>query len=416
MNYLQLALRNIKRHGNRSVVTILTICLGFTALGVIGGVVTNIFSRLKQQAIIVEKLGHLTFAQEGYFENNKMEPEKYLWNKKQLDEILEVIKNDPEVELATPRLSLFGIASNGKASTIFITEGVIPEDDEKLMNTPVDGRTKPTTAISISTGNKVTTEVAIGSELSQNLGLGKGEYFTLLTTTKDGMANAVDTDIIDVYNTGNPATNDKFVLTNFNLAQELYDTDGAQRIVVTVKDDKKLDEVKTRLLASLKAKGHDLEAKDWEELSLFYGRVTKMFGIIFRVLMAIISVVVLLTLLNTMQMAVSERTREIGTMRAIGMLRKKVIFIFCIEGLVMAFLGCLVAVPILLGISGLLQALDVSFIPPVGSAPVPITLIFKPFNIILVTVLFSIAALVSSYTVSRRISRQPVVDSLLKIN
>lgn len=416
MNYLKFALRNIKRHGNRSLVTILTVCLGFTALGVLGGVVTNIFSRLKQQAIVVEKLGHLTFVQEGYFENHKMEPEKYLWNKQQLDEIMGVIKDHPEVNLVTPRLSLFGIASNGKASTIFITEGVVPEDDEKLMNTEVDGRKKPLSAISISSGSESSSEVAIGSELSKNLGLDKGSYFTLLTTTKDGMANAADTDIIDVYNTGNPATNDKFVLTNFSLAQDLYDTDGAEKVVVTVKDDKRIEEVKTQLLASLKEKGYDLEAKNWEELSLFYGRVTKMFGIIFRVLMAIISVVVLLTLLNTMQMAVSERTREIGTMRAIGMLRGKVILIFCIEGLVMAFIGCLVAAPILIGISAILEALDVSFIPPVGSAPVAIALMFKPFNIILVTVLFSVAALVSSYTVSRRISKQPVVDSLLKIN
>lgn len=416
MNYLKFAFRNIQRHKNRSLVTIMTVCLGFIALGVLGGVVTNIFSRLKGQAIIVEKLGHLTFAKKGYFANHKIEPEKYLWEKDELTEILEIIRQDEEVTLATPRLSLFGVASNGRSSTIFLTEAVVPEDDAHLMNTVVDGRQRTAGAISISTGTHNTAEVAIGSELSENLGLEKGSYLTLLTSTKDGMANAIDTEIVDVYNTGNPATNDKFVLTNFSMAQELYDTEGAERVVVVLNDDGQIDSAKERLLETLNKAGYEIEAKDWKELSLFYGRVTKMFGIIFRVLTAIITVVVLLTLLNTMQMAVTERTREIGTMRAIGMLRRGIIAVFCTEGIVMAIMGCVVAVAALFGIAAILNALNVSFIPPVGSAPVPITLMLKPVNIILVLVLFSVAALVSSFLVSRKISRQKVADSLLQIN
>ncbi|XLS29697.1 ABC transporter permease [Flavobacteriaceae bacterium M23B6Z8] len=415
-NYIQLALRNIRRHKNRSLVTILTICLGFTALGVLGGVVTNIFSRLKGQAIIVEKLGHLTFAKSGYFENHKMEPEAYLWDEKELTDILTILKEDSEVTLATPRLSLFGVASNGKASTIFITEAVVPEDDKKLIQTVVDGRKGIANMVTIDEETAAKGKVAIGSELSENLGLKKGAYLTLLTTTKEGMANAADATVENVYNTGNPATNDKFILTRFDLAQELYDTRGAERIVVLLKDPDKIDAARTRLLAKISKAGYAVEARSWKERSLFYGRVTTMFGIIFRVLIVIITVVVLLTLLNTMQMAVSERTREIGTMRAIGMLRRKVIAIFCIEGVVMAFLGCLLAVPVLLGLSALLEVLEVSFIPPVGSSPVPITLLFKPFNIVLVLVLFTGAALVSSFLVSRKIARQPVIDSLLKIN
>lgn len=416
MNYLQFAFRNIQRHKNRSLVTIMTVCLGFTALGVLGGVVTNIFSRLKGQAIIVEKLGHITFAKKGYFENHKIEPEQYLWEQDELDKILTIIRKDNEVELATPRLSLFGVASNGKASTIFITEAVVPEDDEQLMNTVVDGRKRTSGAISISTGTNANTEVAIGSELAESLGLGKGEYLTLLTSTKDGMANAVDTEIVDVYNTGNPATNDKFVLTSFSLAQELYDTQGAERVVVVLKDAEKIESTQERLLQKLNQAGFEVEAKDWEELSLFYGRVTFMFGVIFRVLTAIITIVVLLTLLNTMQMTVTERTREIGTMRAIGMLRRSVIAVFCTEGILMALIGCVFAVMVLFGIGAILEALNVTFIPPVGSAPVPITLMLKPVNIIRVLVLFSVAALVSSYIVSKKISQQKVADSLLQIN
>lgn len=416
MNYLQFAFRNILRHRKRSIVTIMTVCLGFTALGVIGGMFNNIFSRLKAQAIVVEKLGHITFAKEGFFRNGKMEPEKYLWEKGEMDGILKVLRADPNVVIATPRLRMFGIASNGKASTIFITEATVPKDDQLLIHTPIDGRTENGSAISLNPDQAKRTQVAIGSELSSLLGINKGQFLTLMTSTKSGMVNALDVDVTDVYNTGNPSTNDKFVLTDFSLAQELYDTEGAERVVVTIKDPDNIQAVQAALLGKLTAAGHKIEAQSWEDQSMSYKKVTAMFGVIFRVLTAIITVIVLLTLLNTMQMAVAERTQEIGTMRAIGMLRRGVIQIFCIEGITMAIIGCMFAVPVLLVISNILRLANASFIPPVASVPVPLVLLLDPRRVVVVFVLFCLASLLSSFFVSRKISRQKVVDSLIHVN
>ena len=416
MNYFQLSLRNILRHRNRSLVTITTVCLGFIALGVIGGVLTNIFSRLKGQAIVIEKLGHITFAKEGFHENGKLNPEKYLWDKPQVAGILQTLRADPDVVIATPRIKMYGIASNGKASTIFITEAIVPDDDQQLIKTPIDGRIEDAGTVSLSSEKARFSEVAIGSELASMLGVKKGEHLTLLATTKDGQANAVDVDVATVYNTGNPGTNDKFVLTDFTLAQQLYDTEGAERIIVTVKQPEKVLEVKERLLSKLKSAGYLVEAKGWEEQSLTYNKVKMMFGAIFRVLTIIITVIVLLTLLNTMQMAITERTREIGTMRAIGMLRRDVIKIFSIEGVMMGIIGCMVAVPILFLISNLLQVANITFIPPVASSAVPLVLKLDPQKLVFVFVVFTIAALISSFLVARKISRQKVVDSLMQFN
>ena len=414
MNLIKLAARNIRRHRKRSTVTILTICLGFTALGVIGGIVNNIYSRLKGQAIVVEKLGHITFAKEGFFANGKIEPEKYLWTQDELDRIQAVVRADERVAVATPRLSLLGIASNGNASTVFLTEAIVPADDRELIETPVDGRRRTRGATTLAAGGGQQTDVAIGSELAANLGLEEGDFLTLLTTTKEGMANAVDVDIRQVFNTGNPATNDKYVLTNFELAQDLYDTRGAQRLVVTLHEDGDVDGVRDELVAQLTAAGLSVEARSWDEQSLYYAKIRTMFGAIFRVLTIIITVVIVLTLLNTMQMAVAERTQEIGTMRAIGMQKAQIIALFCLEGIIMGVVACALSVPILLGISQLLKALDVTFIPPVASVAVPIALMLQPKTLVVVFVLFCLAALVSSFSASLRIARQNIVDSLTK--
>lgn len=415
MNYFQFALRNILRHRRRSIVTIMTICMGFTALGVLGGFLNNIFSRLKGQAIVAERFGHLTFAKKGFSENGKLEPEKYLWNAQELNNILTTLRKDPNVELATPRLRMFGVTSNGKASTIFITEAIVPSDDNKLLQTNVDGRTKIEGLVTFDPQKK-SSDVIIGSELATMLKIGDGQDLTLLTSTKDGVANAMDVKVVKSYNTGNPATNDKFVLSDFELAQDLYDTDGAERVVVTLKNPDKIVEIQEELMAKLGASGHQLEVKTWDELSPSYKKVTTLFGIIFRVLTIIISVIVLLTVLNTMQMVVAERTKEIGTMRAIGMLKNQVILLFCTEGLIMGILGCLMAAPILTIIANILIMAGISFTPPVASVAVPLLLILTPKNIITVFLLFSIVAIVSSFFVSRRIANQQVVDSLMQSN
>ena len=414
MNLLTLAIRNILRHRKRSTVTIITICLGFTALGVIGGLVDHIYSRLKGQAVVVEKLGHLTFAREGFFANGKTDPAAYLWEGEDLDRVLALLRADERVALATPRLSLFGIASNGEASTIFITEAIVPDDDRRLITTTIDGELRDNGVMTLPTAPERRTDVAVAGELAGSLGLEVGDYFTLLTSTKDGMANAIDVDVGQIWNTGNPAINDKFILSNFALSQELYDTRGAQRVVVTLHDETIIPEVRADLLATFAAAGLAVEARPWNERSLYYEKIRTTFGAVFGVLVIIITIVVVLTLLNTMQMAVAERMREIGTLRAIGLRQRQVVALFCTEGVIMGVVACLLALPVLFLISGALLLLNVTFVPPIASAPVPIALFLRPSPLLLVFGLFCLAALLSSYLASRRISRQRIVDSLTK--
>jgi putative ABC transport system permease protein len=410
MGYFQYAFRNILLHRRRSWVTLLAVTFGFTALGVFGGMVNNIFQRLKDQAITVEKLGHLTVAKDGFFMNGKMEPEKYLWTQKESEEILDILRKDSSVTLATPRLRLFGIASNGKASTLFLSEAVVPEDDQILTGAlgPTGGDVSGIVTLRSEDGESV----AIGSELSSILGVGEEQYLTLLTNTATGMANAVDAKVTEVYNTGNPATNDKFVLLPYDLAASLYDAQGAERIVIMLKNEGDIEEERERLIQLLASSGHAVEMRTWNELSLFYERVTVMFGVIFRVISVIITLVVLLTLLNTIFMSVAERTREIGTLRAMGLRQRAVLRIFQSEGIILALTGITLSIPILLSIQALFGFLKVSFIPPVASAPVMIMLVFKPAKLAAVTVMFCIAAVFASTWASRGAAKKQIVDAL----
>ncbi len=410
MEYLSYAFRNIIQHRRRSIITILAVTFGYTALAVFGGMVNNIFGRLKDQAITVEKLGHLTIAKDGFFTNGKMEPEKYVWSKAECDSLLAILRSDPGVKLATPRLKLFGIASNGKASTIFLSEGIVQEDD-KVLTAEIDpGNPNVTGIVNLTPGHN--DEVAIGSELSSILGVGEEQYLTLLTNTKTGMANALDAKVTTVYNTGNPATNDKYVLVPFDFAQRLYDTEGAERIVVLLKDESQLEAERARLTEKLNGLGFQIEIQTWNELSLFYERVTLMFGVIFRVISVIITLVVLLTMLNTIFMSVTERTREIGTLRAMGMRRSTVVRIFVYEAILMGVMGVVLSVIPITLVYNLMAFLKISFIPPVASAPVMIRLVLQPPKLVVVCAMFLISSIVASVAASRSAAKRKIIDAL----
>lgn len=410
MNYLKLAFRNLSRNRKRTIVTVLTITLGFTALGTIGGMLSNIFSRLKEQAIVNERLGHFSIAKEGAGSNGKLFPEKYLWDQVELNKILEIIRSDQDVVLATPRIALNGIISNGKTSTIFISEGVVPSDDNILFQTDIDGRIQHDNVAGLPENSEEV--ISISEELATSLKVKKGDVLTLLTSTKDGIANAIDVTVGNIFNTGNPATNDKFLLSNLALLQRLYDTNGAMKVVITVSHIDDLEKIQNRVIGKLNSKDFKVESQTWNKMSSSYEKVKAMFGVIFRVLTVIISVIVLLTALNTMQMNVNERTKEIGTIRAIGMTSANVVKLFCFEGLVMTLLGCGLGIVMLLLVKTALSLLNVTFIPPVASISVPISIVLTLSQLIITFTVFLLVGVLSAFLASRRIARQSVIDSL----
>jgi ABC-type lipoprotein release transport system permease subunit len=57
-------------------------------------------------------------------------------------------------------------------------------------------------------------------------------------------------------------------------------------------------------------------------------------------LVVILMVVVVIGILNTLAIAIRERTREIGTLRAIGMQRRKVLWLFLLETALLGLAGC----------------------------------------------------------------------------
>jgi putative ABC transport system permease protein len=409
--WLIISLRNIVKNGRRSLMTVLAIALGYAAVNLFQGYVHSTYAGLTKAAIHGEGLGHLTIYKKGFMEQGKLYPEKYQFSREDVEKISEVLKGQPDVELVTPRLSITGIISNGKNSTIFISEGLVPADDVAIRGDLTKYRSFKGSYLT----DREQTGVVVGSELAKMLDLKQGSDAVILSNTYSGMANALDVKVLGIYNTGTSATNDKMVLMTHRHAQDLMDFNGAERLVILLKDGengKSAAAASARIRGLLDDEGIAVEVKTWNELSVFYNQVKNLFDMIFLFIFSIVLVIVVMSVINTMSMSVMERTREIGTMRALGLKRCGVKFLFSLEGVLLGILGSAAGCVIFFAVYAVITVAHPTYIPPASSNPVPlqIDLIWPA----LLRSMFLMAALsmFAAFVPARRSARMTIVDAL----
>ena len=184
------------------------------------------------------------------------------------------------------------------------------------------------------------------------------DVLTLSAPTDRGVNNTADVRVAAIArNVGLLSAFSAFI--NASALRQLYGinqrTTGA--IHLYLKDPARADTVAARLRAGLKDAGwrvmdpdpqpywmklmQTVPAEDWtgqkldvttadEEMGQFKQFIVAL-RIVTWLLAVILMVVVIVGILNTLAIAIRERTREIGTLRAIGMQRQKVLWLFLLE-------------------------------------------------------------------------------------
>lgn len=78
------------------------------------------------------------------------------------------------------------------------------------------------------------------------------------------------------------------------------------------------------------------------------------------ILAVVLMVVVIIGILNTLAIAIRERTREIGTLRAIGMHRRKVLWLFVLESALLGILGTAGGALVAAAVAGVVNRLSIA--------------------------------------------------------
>ena len=204
--------------------------------------------------------------------------------------------------------------------------------------------------------------ILIFDEQAKRLGVRAGDQLTLSAYTLRGVANTLDVRVVAVAkNIG--------LLSSFNTfvpeatLRTLYglNEDSTGFVLVYLKDPKMVPEVQERLRRVLGAAGNllmdpdprafwfkfqDVNREGWtgqkldvtaweDEISFIQWSITAISWLSYT-LVGILLVIIAVGLMNTLWISIRERTREIGTLRAIGMQRARVLAMFLVESFLLS--------------------------------------------------------------------------------
>ncbi len=415
-NTFKLALRGLLRNRRRSLVTLLAIALGFSAITLFAGYTHNVYDGLARQSIHGELLGHLTLSKRGMRKEGKLDPERYMLTANEVSAITKILQQEPHVVLISPRLSMSGLVSNGRASTIFMAEGIEPSAMERLQKNILTEREKASgmyEKVKKELDPKHDEVVELSEGLVDMLHLTAGGQAAVLVNTLSGQANALDITVGHTFNTGNAGSNDKFAFVSLALARSLLDAEGrADRLTVLLDDVNQTAVMRDTLQTKLNAAGFDVEIQTWQELSDFYNQVHGMFDMIFGFIFSIVLTVVIMSVANSMGMTVVERTREIGTLRAIGLKRSGVVKLFTMESMLLTLIGCVTGLLITLLVRWGINVANISYTPPNSAAAVPLLVDLDTGRIIFTFFLMGMVGTLAAYMPARRAAKKDIIDAL----
>jgi len=255
----------------------------------------------------------------------------------------------------------------------------------------------------------------LGVGLARAFGVKPGDELTVLTSTRPGSINALALKVRGVWESGEKAYDDRFLRVGLPEVQRLLDLEGGevQSVVLLLDRTENTAAVRADIERLIRERGLPLELKTWDDLALRYHQVRELFGRIFAVLTVIVSIMVVFGITNTMTMAIFERTREIGTVMALGTRRRGVVSMFVLEGFVLGMLGAVAGVALGVLLAKAISAVGIQLPPPPGSTRGFLVQIFVVPAVLAQAVQLSIvAATLASLYPAWRAARLNVVEAL----
>ena len=332
----KLAFRNVFRYKKRTIITFSAISygLGLMAVGIslYKGVDTHAMDN-----IINNQTAHLKILAAGYFEEKDEVPLEFTIDEPQ--EIKSLLKDNQNIQGIESRILFQASIISGMDELPCLGVAIEPEVDPlvfKIKDSIKDGRfLEPSES-----------KIILGSGLARDLGLKVGDDCTLRVffSIEDFIWNALDLEIIGIAKTENPIVNRGTVFIPLTLAQEALSLENrVTELAVRIEDRSKLLEVRDSIESRLATLSKDYEVVSFEEYASDFKELMRLRSRIQALIPLMMILIATLGIVNTMLMAVMERTREIGMLAAMGMRKMEVMLVFVFEGAIIGIFGSLAA-------------------------------------------------------------------------
>jgi putative ABC transport system permease protein len=397
----KLALRNVLRHKARTGMTLLAIIVGVVGLILSGGFVHDIFTQLGE-VLIHSQSGHMQVARSGYFQRGARSPEKYLIDNP--EPLRKQIMAANGVKDVMGRLYFTGLLNNGRSDLPIIGEGIEPGHEARLGSGMVISAGR-------QLGEKDANGMMLGHGLAHSLKLKPGDWATLVISTPDGALNSQEFQIVGIFQTFSKDYDARAVRIPLAAAQDLLATPGVNTLVVALQRTRDTDAIAATLTEKLAGQG--LEVNTWLKLNDFYAKTVAMYDVQFGVLRIIILLMVLLSVINSVNMSVFERIGEFGTMMALGNRSRRVVELIILENVIIGLAGATLGVCLGMALALIISAIGIPMPPPPNADLTYVAHIrIVPSVIVSAFAVGFIATVLATFLPAARVRRIPVVDAL----
>jgi putative ABC transport system permease protein len=330
--FAKIALLNIIKHAKRSVVVFVGVAVAVLVLSLIGGLIRGVMGTFISS--IVPTAGHVVVTEAASKDAANPLDLKYL-----IPDADTLVANlhDDRITVAESVLT-FGallvqpipVDSKAEAKNLGMLGQAVKPDTQFLANI----RGGMTSGKFLPDGQGV----ALSNKAAKLLGVSLGGTVMVLVQNRDNGPDYRELPITGLFNSGSDTTDLNVFVVSQNVAREVLDTEVMSReLRFLVKDADTAPAVATELARQLN--NPDLRVEPWQVTFSSLLSVLKFVEIIFFIIRVFFVVVAGSVITNSILMTVFERTREYGTLRAIGLKRGQLQGMILTEGAILGAFG-----------------------------------------------------------------------------
>jgi ABC-type lipoprotein release transport system permease subunit len=328
--FFQLGWRNIWRNRRRTLVILTAVVIGVWSMIFLGALMRGVADQFVLNGIKT-LTGHIQVHHPGYrddpvVENSMTEPSEVE---------VALTKLLPHGSRWAPRVRVNAVVSNARHSTGVTLVGIDPPREATISfigGAVTEGR---------YLGSDDPYGIVVGQALADKFETTLDRKLVLMSQDTGGEIASRAFRIIGIYRAEMEATEKQFIFITMSAAQEMLKLqDGISEIAILLPAHKEADQVAGALRTELPAAEYAINT--WQEILPMVTAILKIYDFFIYIWFLVVFIAMAFGIVNTTLMAVFERIREFGLLKALGMKPRWIIQEVIIESIYLLILGMII--------------------------------------------------------------------------